>query len=331
MNQVWLALITGLTSGGISCFAVQGGLLASSLANQEKGGQRKAVLAFILGKTIAYTILGGLLGLIGSSLIISPQAQGWMQIFAGFVMLIAVGKLLDLHPLFRQLTFTPPKSVFKILRGESRNEGLISSLILGVMTILIPCGVTQSMMVLSVASGNPFYGALILGAFTLGTTPVFFGLGIASSEILKRPALRYLAATAIFTLAILSFNTGQILRGSAHTIQNYWAVISSGNNSAPSTNVLAETTNGYQEAEIIVSSKGYKSNVRTLKAGVPVKLKVKTDNTFGCVRAFTIPEYNISKFLPESGETEITFTLRKTGRLTYTCSMGMFSGTFDVI
>ena len=34
MEGLLLAFITGLTTGGLSCLAVQGGLLASSLANQ---------------------------------------------------------------------------------------------------------------------------------------------------------------------------------------------------------------------------------------------------------------------------------------------------------
>ena len=34
MNQLIVAFITGLTTGGLSCLAVQGGLLASSLEQQ---------------------------------------------------------------------------------------------------------------------------------------------------------------------------------------------------------------------------------------------------------------------------------------------------------
>ena len=35
MNQILLAFVTGLTTGGLSCFAVQGGLLAGILAEQK--------------------------------------------------------------------------------------------------------------------------------------------------------------------------------------------------------------------------------------------------------------------------------------------------------
>ena len=34
MSQLIVAFITGITTGGLSCLAVQGGLLASSLAHQ---------------------------------------------------------------------------------------------------------------------------------------------------------------------------------------------------------------------------------------------------------------------------------------------------------
>src|SRR6185369_10947264 len=47
LSQLTVAFITGLTTGGLSCLAVQGGLLASSLAHQieqdylEQAAQRR--------------------------------------------------------------------------------------------------------------------------------------------------------------------------------------------------------------------------------------------------------------------------------------------------
>ncbi len=34
MNSILIAFLTGLTTGGLSCLAVQGGLLASSVAHE---------------------------------------------------------------------------------------------------------------------------------------------------------------------------------------------------------------------------------------------------------------------------------------------------------
>ncbi len=331
MYNIWLAFLTGLTTGGISCFAVQGGLLASSLSNQKKDLQKSAVSLFLATKLIGYTLLGLLLGTVGSALTITPKVQGIMQIFAGLFMLITVGKLLNLHPIFRYFTFTPPKQIFRILRKKSMDEGLFSAGLLGLFTILIPCGVTQSIMLLSVASGSAISGALILGAFVLGTTPVFFALGMASGEIMKRNSLKYLAAGAIFVLGILSINTGQILRGSVHTLQNYYAAVTGKFDDRDNRKVAIVSAGGVQEVNIEVTTSGYKTNAKTLKVNVPVSLNLSSNDVLSCARAFTIPEYNITKILPSTGTATVEFTPTKKGRLTYTCSMGMYTGYFDVI
>ena len=98
MTNIWLAFIAGLTTGGISCFAVQGGLLASSLTEENK---KKSTLIFLGAKLVAYTLLGFLLGLLGSQLNISPKIQGIFQIVIGIFMIATAGRLLNIHPIFR--------------------------------------------------------------------------------------------------------------------------------------------------------------------------------------------------------------------------------------
>lgn len=315
MNQILLAFLTGLTTGGLSCFAVQGGLIAGVLAEQSKDKQKKSLLMFLTAKFIAHFILGALLGLLGSAFIISPSTQGVMQIISGIVILLMALKLSGVHSIFRNLSITSPKSVFRLLRNQT------TPVILGLLTVLIPCGITQGMMLLSVSSSSFWYGGLILGAFILGTTPVFFILGIASEKILAIKPLKFFAVLTMFYLGFTAINSGQLLRGSVHTFQNYKAVILRSNPATePQTNITIDVKNS-----------GYKASANTLKVGVPVKLILITNKTAGCSRAFTIPEYNISKILPTTGTETIEFTPTKLGRLTYTCSMGMYSGTFNVI
>ena len=94
-----LLFITGLTTGGVSCLAVQGGLLASAITQKPKDESRLPYVGmFLAAKIIAYTLLGFALGALGSALTITPQFQGWMQIFAGLYMLITAANLLFLSP-----------------------------------------------------------------------------------------------------------------------------------------------------------------------------------------------------------------------------------------
>src|SRR3989338_5255961 len=89
--NLWVIFITGLTVGGLTCLAVQGGLLASVIAAKEeeeveKGINRKSTvfptLAFLAAKLLAYTILGFILGAFGGAIGISQNTQIIMQFVA---------------------------------------------------------------------------------------------------------------------------------------------------------------------------------------------------------------------------------------------------------
>jgi uncharacterized protein len=319
MNNYLLAFITGLTSGGISCIAIQGGLLASSITT-DKNSNIKHVLAFLNSKLVAYTILGAILGLLGGGFTLSPKLQGWFQIIVGLYMLATAARLLNLHPIFRYTVVQPPKFVLKFLKNLSISDSFLTPIILGFLTILIPCGITQAMMIYAIGAGSPLGGAGIMFAFILGTFPVFFLFGMASSQIFKNKVLAIVASVVIALIGILSINTGQILRGSVHTLQNYWRVI------APVS--LGKTGS---VVNIEVTNFGYKSDINTLRVGVPVKINLITKNVASCARSFVIPSLNYSKVLPVNGTTEIDFTPSQTGILTYTCSMGMYTGQFTII
>lgn len=326
MSNLWLAFITGLTSGGISCFAVQSGLLTSALVSENeievsKSLRAKALGIFLISKLIAYTLLGALLGYLGSSLNISLRFQGYLQILIGLYMLATAARLLNIHPIFRYFVITPPKFILRLMRNQAQAKSVFSPMILGALTTLIPCGVTQAMMLLAVGTSDPFWGAGIMFFFILGTSPVFFAIGYAATELMKNKAFNLIAATVITVIGFMSLNSGQILRGSAHTFQNYYTVIFGTAQGAKIGNVV----------NINITNLGYKADVNTLKLGVPVKIVLQTNNVTSCARAFTIPEMNITKILPVTGTETIEIVPTKLGNLTYTCNMGMYSGTFNVI
>lgn len=334
MGNFWLAFITGLTTGGLSCFAVQGGLLASALASEGAGDKKyvkeKSILMFLLAKLIAYSLLGFVLGFLGSEINISPRFQGTLQIFVGIYMLLTAARLLDIHPIFRYLVIQPPKAFLRLLRKSSEAKSFFTPAILGFLTVLIPCGITQAMMILAIGTANPLWAAGIMFFFVLGTSPVFFLIGLAAVNLLKNKMFSVIAAVFIAIMGILAINSGQILTGSVHTIQNYWKVFV-GEEGTSGSSTSARINNGIQEVTINVYSNGYKSNTNTLKVNVPVRLTLISNNVRSCAKAFAIPEFNIFKVLPTDGTETIEFTPTKVGTLTYTCSMGMYTGSFKVI
>ena len=335
MNTYVVAFLTGLTSGGISCIAIQGGFLASAIATIKKENNifknnLLYVSAFLTAKIISYTILGAIMGLIGTILKITIQTQAIFQLAIGIFLLGTSLRLMNIHPIFRYFSITPPKIVYKLARKNSMQSNYTTPFILGILTVLMPCGVTQAMMVLAIGTGNYLQGALIMFAFTLGTSPIFLAIGTITAQFMKMKLFSYISAGIIGLFGIISLNGAMGLLGSPHTIQNYWKVIT-GSVEYQNTGYLkgnsAETT---QEATITVLNNGYRSDIDTLKVNVPLKLKLITNNTSGCARAFTIPSLNISKILPETGVETIEFTPTKIGRLAYSCSMGMYTGSFQV-
>src|SRR5256885_3018016 len=117
-NTNLLAIFTtGLFAGGITCMAVQGGLLTATLAQREeqklkdhaKRGNILPVISFVLTKLIAYTLLGLFLGWVGSFLQLSIQLQIILQVVVIVFMLGTALNLFNAHPVFRYFVIQTPR------------------------------------------------------------------------------------------------------------------------------------------------------------------------------------------------------------------------------
>lgn len=146
-------LLTGLLAGGVSCAAVQGGLLTGLVARQKAASkpakqqtarvngssttatalhwraQLAEVLApvtgFLAGKLASHALLGALLGALGTVVQLSPHTRATMQLLAG-ALIVAFG-LAQLKVLgFRGFTITPPESWVRFLRGRARSASALA-------------------------------------------------------------------------------------------------------------------------------------------------------------------------------------------------------------
>lgn len=320
--------------------AVQGGLLAATLAQSEeerleekaRGGNAFPIIAFLGSKLVAYTLLGLLLGLLGSFFQLSIQLKVIMQMAVALFMIGTALNILNVHPIFRYFVIQPPKFLTRLVRRQSKSTSLFAPALLGAFTIFIPCGTTQAMMALAVASGSPLLGASILFAFVLGTSPVFFILGYFATklgEIFQQQFMR-LAAIGIIFLAIFNMNNAVSLTGSSLTLGNIWkGVWCTFAICEASATVPGQVVN---EATITFSSVAYVPNAITVKAGSTVTLHLQNKEGTSCIQAFTIPQLGIQKVVPLGKSDTITFTApQNPGPIAFMCSMGMFRGVINVI
>ncbi|MBI2049448.1 sulfite exporter TauE/SafE family protein [Candidatus Roizmanbacteria bacterium] len=343
--SLWVIFTTGLFAGALTCLATQGGLLATSIAQREeekikdktkKSGNALPILSFLIAKLGAYTVLGFLLGWFGSIFQLSLSANVVLQLAVGIFMLGTALNLLNVHPIFRYFIIQPPRFLTRMVRNQSKSSDFFGPGLLGAFTVFIPCGTTQAMMALAIASGNPLSGAAILFAFVLGTSPLFFTLGFLATRLgdtLQQKFMKF-AAYAIILLAVFNMNNAIALSGSSWTLESalkdFWCTVSicnitSGVQSAQAAALTNETT-------IFIESAGYNPNNITVKAGSRVTLNLKNNEGGGCTQAFTIPKLRVQKIVPIGTSDIITFTApREPQQLAFMCSMGMFRGVINVI
>ncbi len=401
MQNIVLAFITGLTTGGLSCLAVQGGLLASSLGSQiekdlqasvlkNKGKKRRAanaaqpharpqyalpIVAFLAAKILAYTLLGFLLGLVGSMFQLSPLTRAFLQIAIGIYMLGSALRMFNVHPIFRYFAFEPPAFLRRRIRRTAAAStaprgaaSLATPALLGLLTVLIPCGITQAMMAVALGTGNPLNGAALMAAFTLGTSPVFFAVVYFATQLgrrLEKHFMRFVAVVMLL-LGFVSIDTGLTLAGSPVTITRVITSITSpvggvqasqpeqdlqvfdpnapgsaagpalANPTAPANSGGIAAGSGTVSDNVVtinIKNNGYSPRVVHAKAGVPLKLRLVSRGVYSCALAFIAPSLGVQEYLESTGEKLVDIPAQKKGtQMPFSCSMGMYTGTiiFDL-
>ncbi|MBU1327078.1 sulfite exporter TauE/SafE family protein [Patescibacteria group bacterium] len=335
MQNLWLIFITGLFTGGLTCMAVQGGLLAATPAQQEQEHPRenrvKGVAAFLVTKLFAHTMLGMILGWLGSFFQFSLRFQAGMIALVSIFMVCTAFSMLNVHPVFRYFVIQPPRFVTRIVRRQSRSTSWLSPAILGFFSIFIPCGTTQAMMALAVASRSPWAGALILFAFILGTTPLFFLLGI-SIDFLKnalKEKFAVVAALIVILMALGNVNSVLVLAGSRVSLgaiarELYCTVTFCDEASLSVQQPTDKPTIAFLAHRYVIDNP-------VIPAGKKITLTLKNTQGRGCIQAFTIPALGVQEFVPLGQTKTIVFTApEKPGDLVFSCSMGMYSGKFIV-
>jgi sulfite exporter TauE/SafE/plastocyanin len=341
-----VVFLTGLTTGGLSCLAMQGGLLASVIANQKNQERKESnnlkgqpdwlpVLMFLGTKLVAHTILGFFLGLLGSVITLSLGVQLTFQVFTALFMFATAMNLLNVHPIFRYVVFQPPKFIQRRVKNTSKSDALFAPGLLGLMTIFIPCGITQAMEVVAINSGNPIWGALIMFAFVLGTSPLFALLGVTTAKLSEGWYQRFtkIAAYSLVAMTIYGLNGVLVVVDSPITLNKIASPITYffSDQRFSNTPDTSTTVNGVQQVTIGIFNNGYNPKNIKVKSGQPVELTLESKDTYSCALSFVFKEFGIKTFLESTDSKTFTFTPTKKGKYTFTCSMGMYSGTMEVI
>ncbi|WP_067180809.1 sulfite exporter TauE/SafE family protein [Microtetraspora niveoalba] len=374
-------LAAGLAAGTASCAAVQGGLLvaltgrprpsarpgspppADQVAGHSGSGAGRvaatradaaAVGAFLSGRLVAHTLLGGLLGLAGSAVRLGASVRAVLLVGAGLMVVFHAVRLI----LRRRApacsndcpdhTDPPGERLGDVERVKDTERGgghehgehafapgrgvrapVRRGLVLGAGTVLVPCGVTISMEVAAVSSGSALTGAAAMAGFALGTAPALAVLGLLLRR-LSSSRLAALAGVAALVAGLFTVSYGLRLGGwlpdpgapgtglaAAESATDTTA------RAAPGT-VASPGPGGVQRITIWATERGFRPGIVTARAGLPLEIVFRTRDNNGCTRTVTVDGRDV--VLTVTGQDVVRLPPRPAGDLRYACGMGMYAG-----
>ncbi|MBC53047.1 MAG: heavy metal transport/detoxification protein [Gammaproteobacteria bacterium] len=195
---------------GFHCIGMCGSFVVSYVdRSQSMGRSVMAHASYGVGKTLSYTLLGGVFGLAGALITVTPEMRGYAALFAGFFLLLFGLKMLSLFAPLRKLNLRFPKALTdRVTAALGRAQrpfviGLLNGLLLG-------CGPLQAMYIMAAGTGSPVEGAMMLCFFGLGTLPALLGFGFFASYLSSRTIhdLMRVSGVLVILMGLMMINRG---------------------------------------------------------------------------------------------------------------------------
>lgn len=311
----------------IHCVGMCGGIMLSQTVGNVSTNKLEAMkpsLLYNAGRVISYTILGAIIGAVGSVFSLSFKSKATVQIIAGMFM-IMMGLNMSGFSLFRKFQIKLPKTFCKF-KNKSR-----SPFIVGLLNGFMPCGPLQTMQIFALGTGSPVKGALSMLVFSLGTVPLMLTFGVLSGILSKGYTKRILklSGVMIIVLGIIMGNRGLSILG--FNLNPVTVLALSNNSDAGNSQNVAKAVlqDGVQIINMTADNKGFTPNAFYVQKGIPVKWIIDGKELNTCNNSIIIPSLqrevkinkgeNVVEFMPEEKD------------MNFSCWMGMINGVIKVV
>lgn len=314
-----LIFLIGLLSG-FHCIGMCGGLVVAYSTKQKS--KYRSHLHYNLGRIISYSIIGGILGGLGSFFGINPTFTGTITILAGLFMIMLGVSYISKWSMLEKLKIHTPEFITKLILNNKNNKKFNTPLVFGLLTGFMPCGPLQAIQLYALTTGNAIQGALSLGIFALGTSLVMFTFGLIISSLTKNSITKIakISGFIVIVLGIIMINRGL-------SNFNFSLLPISQENQTSSVN---KTATNFQEVRMELNTFGYEPNVLNIKPEIPVRWIIDVKKMSGCTNAIMIESLGIKQDL-KYGENIIEFTPPKNVKeIKFSCWMRMVWGKFII-
>ncbi|WP_097025705.1 sulfite exporter TauE/SafE family protein [Clostridium peptidivorans] len=317
----------------IHCVGMCGGIMLSQSLSKESKNKFEAIqpaLLYNLGRVLSYTILGGIIGALGSVFSISITAKAGLQIFAGIFM-IMMGFNMAGFSAFRKFNIKLPH-----ISCKTKNKSG-SPFIVGILNGLMPCGPLQTMQLFALGTGSAFKGSLSMFMFAIGTVPLMLTFGAVSGLLSKGYTKKILkfSGVLIIVLGLIMGNRGFALAGIninpiPMVASKAQSLLGTGSSASASENIAKATIeNGVQVIRMTANNNGYTPNAFYVQKGVPVKWIINGEQLNSCNNAIVASSIGVEQKI-KKGENVIEFTPGDKD-INFSCWMGMIRGVIKVV
>lgn len=314
----------------IHCVGMCGGIMLSQSLGKESKNKFEAIkpaLLYNAGRVSAYTILGGLIGAIGSVFALSLTLKAGLQLFAGIFM-IMMGFNMAGFKAFRKFQIKLPQAACRAM-GNAKAPFFV-----GLLNGLMPCGPLQTMQIFALGTASAAAGALSMFMFSIGTVPLMLTFGALSGLLSKDYTKKILkiSGVLIIMLGLIMSNRGLALAGmnlSPMAIMSNAGAFGETGSQTDSDAIKATIQDGVQVLNMTANVYGYTPKTLYVQKGLPLKWVVEGEEITGCNNTIVVPDMNIQQKL-QSGNNLIEFTPGDED-LNFSCWMGMKRGVIKVV
>ena len=317
----------GLAAGVSTCAALSGALLLSLVKKWKEKGTQGSFL-FVAGRIISYTVAGALLGYAGTLFVASQAFLALFTILISLFMIVLALQMLG-YGVFAVFQPNRPRFIDEEItevKNASHNKTMFSGFLIGMSTILLPCGFTLTAAGLAASSAKPFQGSLFMMLFALGSSIVLFIIGVGGHKLVTNPKIGDTVSKVVGVL-ILFFAINSI--STQISISNLFV----GNVKGKQDRLgLTTSDTSIQTIKMNASTNGYDPDSFKVKVNQPVRWEITDTGTSGCTKAVISKNLFEGEIPLTPGQTSVKeFTPEKPGKYKFSCWMGMVSGIIEVV
>ena len=197
------AIALGFASG-FHCIGMCGPIaLSMGLTKKQAANFYLQNLTYQFGRIFTYSLLGGLLGIIGQGFEMAGF-QKYLTVTAGVLLIIMAvfsfgGKdFASKIPFLSRFLYSVKMNLGKLLQKADYRSRFTTGLLNG----FLPCGMVYMALTASLAGGGIWQGALYMALFGLGTLPFMFAIVLAGNLMNQAFRVKVLKAVPVIMIIL---------------------------------------------------------------------------------------------------------------------------------